>query len=229
MAGFALIYLLQGGTTALAGDGGTPQGNVFSSSAELPLNLKRVLVLPLACDQFAGTMADGCKMLSPALNAELIKTGRFEVADATPEVLRRCTGQLSWTGQEVLPADFFSSLRDVYGCDGVLFCQLTVFRPDPPLAVGWRLKLVDAATGTILWASDEIFDANNLETAKSAKEFERRRQPHQGIGYDIYSFFGWCLNSTTKSALDDQWNILHSPRLFGEFAAKKTLETIPQR
>ena len=224
------VFAVLSGWTALAGvSSPPPEPNVFISSPILRGDLKRVLVLPLACDESDGSLSDGCQMLDPVLHSALTKTAKFEVAVTTPETLRRCTGKLSWTGGEVLPADFFSSLRNVYGCDAVMFCQLTVLRASPPLAVGWRLKLVEVKTGKILWATDEIFDASNLSVAKSAQRFQKREQPHHSVFYGAYSFVAWCLNTPTRSALDDQWNILHSPRFFGEYSLENLLQTLPKR
>jgi hypothetical protein len=206
-----------------------PAVNVFVSSFQLPDQLKRVVILPLAGDTFDGPQSDGCQMLGPVLQAELIKTGEFEVVAADPETLRHCTGSLSWTGDEALPANFFDSLKQFYGCDGVLFCHLTTFRPSPPLAIGWRLKLVDVKTGKIIWAADEIYDARDPNVAKAAKRFEKRQQPHQSVVYHIYSFLAWCINTPTRSVLDDQWNILHSPRYFAEFSSDQLLKTLPER
>lgn len=203
--------------------------NVFLSSPTLPPDLKRVLVLPLAYGQSAGDMSGGCQTLNPVLRAALVKTGKFEVVAADPETLRSCTGQLGWTGEEALPPNFFDSLKHVYGCDAVLFCELTSFRPNAPLAIGWRLKLADAKTGKILWAADEIFDAGNKDTAKEAEQFEKSQQPRHNFFYNVYSFASWCVDTPTRSALDDQWNILHSPRYFGEYTAGKLVKTIPAR
>jgi hypothetical protein len=224
--------------TALAGGsasappppaGVVQMGNVFVSSPVLPRELKRVVLLPAACGSFSGPLSDGCQMLGPVLQAELIKTGRFEVVAADPETLRNCTGRMGWTGEEVLPSDFLDSLRQYYGCDAVLFCHLTTFRSSPPLAIGWRLKLVDAKTGDILWAADEIYDAKDAQVAKAAQRYERQQQPHQSVFFHVYSFLAWCINTPTRTALDDQWNILHSPRYFGEFSAAQLLKTLPER
>jgi hypothetical protein len=203
--------------------------NVFVASPVLPSTLKRVVVLPLASDESSPDLAGGCQTLDSVLRAELVKTGKFEVVPADPETLRSCTGRLSWTGEELLPSNFFGSLTNVYGCDAVLFSQLTEFRSSEPLAIGWRLKLVDASNSKILWAADEIFDAANQVEAKGAEKYEKSRQPHQGVIYDTYAFLGWCIHTPTRSALDDQWNILHSPRFFGEYTAQKILKTLPQR
>jgi hypothetical protein len=203
--------------------------NVFVSSPTLALDLKRVVVLPLACGQSAGDISGGCQTLDPVLRAALVRTGKFEVIAADPETLRSCTGQLGWTGEEALPANFFDSLKRVYGCDAVLFCELTAFRPNAPLAIGWRLKLADAKTGKILWAADEIFDAGNISVAKEAEQFEKAQQPHHNFFYNAYSFLAWCVDTPTRSALDDQWNILHSPRYFGEYSAEKLVKTLPAR
>ena len=225
-----VVSLIFGGWTTLAGDSSTNgQANVFLSLPTLPADLKRVVVLPLACDESSGPLADGCQMFDPVLRAALIKTGRFEVVPASSDVLSRCTGKLTWTGEEVLPQDFFESLRNVYGCDAVMFCQLSVLRGSPPLAIGWKLKLTDIKTGKILWAADEIFDAGNLCVAKDAQQFEEKQRPRQGILYATYSDIAWWLNVPVRTALDDQWDILHSPKYFGEYSAEKLLTTLPQR
>jgi hypothetical protein len=203
--------------------------NVFVSSSNLPPDLKRVLVLPLVCGQSAGDVSGGCQILGPVLCAALVKTGKFEVVAADPETVRSCTGQLGWTGEETLPADFFDSLKRVYGCDAVLFCELTAFRSDAPLAIGWRLKLTDTKAGNILWAADDIFDAGNKSVAKEAEQFEKAQQPHHNVFYNAYSFAMWCVDTPTRSALDDQWDILHSPRYFGEYSAEKLVKTLPTR
>jgi hypothetical protein len=203
--------------------------NVFISSPTLPPDLKRVLVLPLTCGPSAEDVSGGCQMLDPVLRAALVKTGKFEVVTADPETLRSCTGQNGWTGEEALPANFFDSLNHVYGCDAVLFCELTTFRPNAPLAIGWRLKLADARTGKILWAADEIFDAGNMSVAREAEQFEKAQQPHHNFLYGAYSFLAWCVDTPTRSSLDDQWKILHSPRYFGEYSAEKLVKTLPAR
>jgi hypothetical protein len=211
------------------GDDAEKPLNIFLSSPTLPPDLKRVLVLPMAGGQSAGDVSGGCQTLDPVLRAALVKTGKFEVVIANPETLRSCTGQLGWTGEETLPVNFFASLRQVYGCDAVLFCELTTFRPNEPLAIGWRLKLAEAKTGQILWAIDEIFDAGNKEVAKEAEAYQKAQQPRHNLFYNVYSFAAWCVDTPTRSALDDQWNILHSPRYFGEYSAEKLVKTMPAR
>jgi hypothetical protein len=203
--------------------------NVFISSPVLPKDLKRVLVLPLAFKEPRADLGSGCEMLDPILQTELIKTKKFEVIPASPEMLRNLTGRLSWTGAEILPADFFDSLQRVYGCDAVLFCQLTTFRAYAPLAVGWRMKLVDVRTQKIIWAADEVFDAIEPAVAKDAEQFEKQQQNVQG---ETKSFLKTLLKYADRepsSVLDDQWAILNSPRYFGRYSAVKVLQTLPER
>ena len=68
-------------------------------------------------------------------------------------------GALALTGCEILPRNFCDSVRELSECDAVLFSQLTVFRAYEPLAIGLRMKLVNARTGQTLWAVDELVDA----------------------------------------------------------------------
>src|SRR5690348_3045480 len=138
LALFMMVSPVFCGLKVFADNTGMPSANVYVSSKVLPAGLKRVLLLPLACEKSDvnyGNLSEGCRMLNPVLQSELTKAGRFEVVTLTPEALRSCTGQLSWNSSETLPADFFSNLRSVYGCDAVLFCDLSTFRPNEPLAV----------------------------------------------------------------------------------------------
>lgn len=184
--------------------------NVFCYSPVLPADIKRVAVLPLFCTTDRPDLEDGCEILNPILQAELIKTKRFEVIPVNRQTLRNCTGRAGWAGTEALPRDFFSSLRQVYGCDAVLFSQLTVFRPYAPLAVGWRMKLVDARTHRTLWAADELFDAGQLLVQNGASHYQ------------------WTQQSTPNDQ-SDNWLVQNSPRRFGQYTAAQVVATLPKR
>jgi hypothetical protein len=184
--------------------------NVFQYTPVLPYDLKRVAVLPLACDESRYDLQDGCHSLDPILQAELIKTKRFEVIPVSCEVLQSRTGQSTWTGAEKLPSTFFDSLREVYGCEGVLFCQLTVYRPYAPLAVGWRMRLVDVRTRQTVWATDELFDASFQKPPK-----DRIVNPLE---------VPYMTDDSVK-----RWSVLNSPREFGRYAAAQIVGTLPAR
>ena len=102
--------------------------NVFLAAPSLPGDVKRVAVLPVVCDTRRTDLTAGRGDLQSVLIAELIKAKRFEVVEAPPPELWRLTGREDWTGDEILPANFLDSLQKKYGCDAVLFCQLTEFR-----------------------------------------------------------------------------------------------------
>jgi len=184
--------------------------NVFQAGSVLPADLRRVAVLPTAWDESPSGLAQGGEMLGPLLLSELIKTRKFEVVNVTPEALRRESGRLSWTGEEVLPTDFLDSLQRVYGCEAVLFCELTEFRAYPPLAVGWRLKLVDTRTHQILWAVDEVYDAGVAAVLDEARQFQAGKP--------------WGFHDAAND-----WRAAFSPRQFGRFTLAKCLSALPNR
>jgi hypothetical protein len=187
-----------------------PKDNVYQMSPELPAELRRVAVLPVAWEDSQAGLSQGVEMLAPILLSEVIKTRKFEVVAVSPPDLRRQTGRLSCSDAEILPADFLDSLRRVYGCDAVLFSQLTVFRAYAPLAVGWRLKLVDVRTRQILWAVDEVFDAEQPEVLGQARLFHAAGQ--------------WLLHDP-----ENDWRVANSPRQFGQYAIAKSLAFLPNR
>ena len=156
------------------------------------------------------TWLAGRDALEPVLFAELIKAKHFEVVQISREELWRLTGRADWTGEEVLPANILDSLKKESGCDAVLFCELTEFRAYPPLAVGWRLKLVDVRQKKTIWAGDEHFDAGNPAVIAGARLYQRHGQV----------------------VLDDNsggWLAANSPRRFGQYSIDSLLGTLPAR
>ena len=196
-----------------------PQGgnfkpdNVFAYPAKLSLDLRRVAVLPLAFANDHGDLPEGCSALSPVLLEQIVKTKRFEAVTVDADNLRRGTGRASWTAGETLPTDLLGFLRREYGCDGVLFAELTAYHAYAPMAVGWRLKLADVRSGQVIWAVDELFDAANPSIYDAAQRFASKKSPnylcHFGHGED--------------------WLAANSPRRFGAYSVATLLETLPER
>ncbi len=184
--------------------------NIFQASPVLPVEVRRVAVLPPTREDNQAGLSAGGEMLAPLLVTELLKTRRFEVVVVSPEDLRSLTGRLSWTDTDILLADFFGSLQRVYGCDAVLFCHLTAFRAYAPLAVGWRMKLVNARTRQIVWAVDEVFDAEKPGVLSQARLFH-------AIG-------PWVFHDSAND-----WRVENSPRQFGQYALSKSLSSLPIR
>ena len=182
--------------------------NVFAWSPTLPPNIRRVALLPLACDETSPEIAQGRCALEPILREELIKARQFEVTPIDRDGLRNRTGQAAWNCAETLPPDLISWLAESSGCDAVFFCQLTVFRGYAPLAVGWRMRLVDVRTHNTLWAADEVFDSQRLDVQVGARR-------HQLAG------------RRNCQPAPDEWVIENSPRQFGQYAAAELLAGMP--
>ena len=184
--------------------------NVFVYPTKLSLNLQRVAVLPIAAETTGRDLPQGCETLTPVLWEQLVKTRKFELVAVDAAKLRSRTGQVNWTGGETLPPDFLAFLRREYGCDAVLFAELTTYRAYAPLAVGWRLKLVDVRSGQIVWSVDELFDATRPGVFRAAQRFG---QP--GL---VLPFFH-----------EENWVAINSPSQFGRYSAAAVLGTLPER
>lgn len=194
--------------------------NIFPTSGILPAEIKRVAVLPLACDTRQSELAAGRDALEPVLLAELIKTKQFEVVKVSSEELWRLTGRTGWSGGEILPANFLDGLKMEYGCDAVLFSELTEFRAYSPLAIGWRLKLVDAHSKKTIWAGDENFDAGKPEILAAARQYQQLDQ--QQLDYPSSAAF----RRVDKTA---GWLAANSPRWFGQYSIASLFDTLPAR
>ncbi|HXS67999.1 MAG TPA: hypothetical protein VN761_04095 [Candidatus Polarisedimenticolia bacterium] len=184
--------------------------NVFVNVPSLPVNIRRVVVLPLTCDESSYDAVEGRALLEPVLRAELVKTKKFEVVSANTDFLKNRMGKDDWGSEETLPPEFFDLLRENSGCDAVLFARLTVYRPYPPLVIGWRLRLVEAQTRKTIWAADEVFDAGQPAVENGARRHQLLQDRDAGGAPDI-------------------WFVQNSPSKFGEYAAARLFATLPER
>ncbi|MCL5097773.1 MAG: hypothetical protein M1608_09675 [Candidatus Omnitrophica bacterium] len=184
--------------------------NVYCREACLPSNLRRVAVLPLTGNTVHYAIAGGIETLEPILNEELRKQNAFELVFVSREQLQILTGLTAVDTDRPLPAGFFKKLARAEGCDGVIIPQLTVYRPYPPLAVGWNIKLVECQASTIWWSVDEVFDAGSLPVAAAAESYSRAE-----------------LNLPDPLLADS--SVLSSPRRFGQYSAYAVVATLPVR
>jgi len=200
-------------TSPFLSDFNTPSytpSNVYRDEALLPSYVKRVAVLPLTTLTDESSMEFGRESLGPVLLNELGRSRQFELVTVPPDELRLLTGRSGWSSEEKLPSDFFEKLKDKLGVDAILFCRLTQYRAYEPLAVGWRLKLLDAEIPRILWAVDEVFDARVAEVAAAARRYARA-------------------NPEAVPSLHDSQSVLLSPRRFGQYTASAVVGTMPGR
>jgi hypothetical protein len=197
----------QGGASSSRADA-LPR-NVYRESGRLPGEFKRVAVLPLAAAGADALLENGVDALQPLLLAEFIRSGRLEFMSVSPEQCRQWTGQPTWATTDPLPREFFARIQRATGCDGVLFGQLTRYRPYPPVAVGWRLQLVAGDPIRVWWAVDEIFDGGDPGVANAARSYYK--------------------NAFATSTGADPNSILSTPRRFGQFTLSVLAASLPER
>lgn len=210
----AWLVVCLGLLSPLAADAGTAlhfpyqPDNIHSAAAKLPPDLRRVLVLPLTGDA-SWEQTESADFLYDTLVDELTKSKKFEVIRVTPAQLKARTGKSSWQAEDALPESLLDSLGRSFACNGVLFCHLTACRSYAPLALGWRLKLVDTRGGDILWSADEQFDAGRPSVQAGLRSFDRRE--------------------LRSERADDGWASQHSPRRFGRYSIATLLRLLPER
>lgn len=194
---------------AVIGADYTPE-NVYRASPRLDPAVRHVAVLPLTTESRIADGDKGIASMEPVLHAQLARQNKFELTMVTPEQLREWTGRSHWTAEEELPANFFEVLRQKLHCDAVLFSRLTQYQPYPPMALGWRLKLIDSESCQALWAVDEVFDARDKAVANSARRYQQSSQ-------------------VLSAVPPDSKVILTSPGRFAGYSVEAALRTLPTR
>lgn len=184
--------------------------NVFLEEPLLPASLRRIAVLPMSSLTEDAETEFGRDALAPVLMSELGRVRKFELVAVSADELRLLSGRAVWNPEDKLPLEFFEKLKEKYGVDAVLFSRLTLYRAYEPLAIGWRLKLVDADEPRILWAVDEVFDSRVPSVAAGAVRYAKE-------------------NTDGGSSLSDPRSVMISARRFGEYTVNAVVHTIPGR
>jgi len=210
----SLAFLLTGCTspksTHHAGTSVTQPRNSYRSSRYIPVQIRRLAVLPVTVESGDWQAEEGRTELEPVLFSELGKVNAFELIAVTPNQLREWTGKARWNAQEKLPSDFFEHVQNALSCDAVLFSHLRPYRAYKPLVLGWNLRIVETKDKSVLWAADEVFDASEAVVARAAESYCREHVEN-------------------VKPLADSSSILNSPRRFSQYTLSALLATLPER
>lgn len=174
----------------------------------MPHKMRRVVVLPV-CREDDPSSAFAAE-LDSILLLSLQRTNTFEVVPLGRAGLMDIAGETQLSSVQVLPDDLPDIIRRKFAADGVLFVDLTVFRPYRPMAIGVRAKLLDLNTMQLVWSADCVFDSSDPAVAKAAMDFAARTtyNPHP---------------------VDQSGGILQSPRAFSVFIMDTLFRTLPAR
>lgn len=197
-------------------------GNYYLVDDQVPDYVRRIAMLPLTSTYDTHTAKGGRETLQPVLYGELSKSRLFEIVQVTEEQLKDWTGKRQWSAEDELPADFIVKIRTKTACDGILFNKLSYYRPYPPIAVGWRLLLVDSNDGQIIWSLDEIFDAGEPRIANSVRQFAlANERTNAELTKQVGTRYGSAFNSRVTGL---EW--INSPRHFARYTASAAIETL---
>jgi hypothetical protein len=180
----------------------------FAGEKQLPPDVRRVVLLPLATEAVAP--AETGESLDSVIVAALQKEQRFEVVSVSREECRRWFGSESFSSTAALPHGLLPKIAAKYGADGVMFVDLTVYQPYRPQAIGLRAKLATVRDVRLLWTFDEVIAATDPAVANSA-----RRQ--------------FLKTDRGAQPVDLSPAALLSPGRFAAFAAEAMFGTLPPR
>ena len=185
--------------------------NYHLAGGEMPADMRRVALLPLTSALDTREHRSGRAILQETMHTQVAHAGLFEVVIVPPAKMEALTGKSAWRMIEELPNDFIEQIMKEYDCQGVLFSHLSVYKPYPPLSIGWRMGLVhlssESNNGTVVWEFDEVFNAGEKHVINSAIR--------NGVK-----------NGLSDPELDYDFGLLNSPRRFGRYTAEEVVMTM---
>ncbi len=180
----------------------------FSGEKQLSATLRRVLVLPIYGGHIAE--AEATLAMDEVLLSALQMSAHFEVVKISREEIQRRYHQPEFSSAAVLPHGFLEELGRAYGAEAVLFVDLTLYQPYPPVAVGFRAKLATIQDVRLVWTFDDSFSSANPAVVNSVKRASRKKG-NAGLPGDMAA------------------GIFQSPRRFAAYAAEAMFDTLPPR
>ena len=185
--------------------------NYNLANGVMPADMRRVALLPLTSAMNTVEHQSGRQILQKFMQAEIAKSGLFEVVYVPETKMGQLTGRPAWRMIDELPVDFIEQITREYDCQGVLFSHLTVYQPYPPLSIGWRMGLVhlspESNNGKVVWELDDVFNAGQKSVINSAKRNAIK-------------------NGLSDPELDAELGLLNSPRRFGRYTAEAVVATM---
>jgi hypothetical protein len=212
---FALLPLLVGceslqNLTALdrtiAGPFFTPTN--YQAAARLPIEIRRVVVLPVADD--GALTEETLNSLDTVVRSSLSRAQRFEIVPLPRADCVRLTGGHAIRSVDALPHDLLTRIVNDYAADAVLFVDVTQYSPYPPISLGLRAKLARTDDRGILWSFDNVFTATDPTVVNAARRYWRATAPAGAPG-------------------DFSVTALESPLRFAAYATSATFDTLPPR
>lgn len=182
--------------------------NYTRPEAKLP---RRVAMLPLEFDQVVGeTLRD----IDEIFLMELGKKLRFEVVAITRPELAKIIRREHLSSTEPTPPELLTYLRSHYNADGVLFTEISSYRPYRPLTIGVRSKLVELQNMEILWSAETVMDAGNIDVSRAARLYAADQATNP--------------NERSNESAHAAEMVLQSPRRFAGFTAYHLYGAIPK-
>lgn len=176
----------------------------------LPETVRRVALLPAGTDD-AKLNDETLAAFDRVFAATLTRSARFEVVPLSRDAFARITRRRSLVSTAMLPADFVARVVHDTGADAIVFVDVTACSPYTPLALGLRIRLVDAKTGSALWNFDNLFSAAEPAVANSARAHALAR------------------TGATGTPVDLSHSVLQNPLIFADYASAAAWSTLPPR
>ena len=143
---------------------------------------KRIIVVPFH--------ARNCRlqeraMLTRVFADELQDLMLSEIVVA-PESDARLCGENGLSARPVIDVEALIDSRKRYRADAFLFSTVTRYRPYDPPALGLKLRMIDARSGSLLWAAETLMDATRHDVRLCAElYFWRSGLRDRGFGPEL--------------------------------------------
>jgi hypothetical protein len=182
----------------------TPKNHVGEPSLG---GMRRVVLLPVCGGALAPV--ETVAALDPVVMAALQQQHRFEVVTLSREQCRRQFHVEEFSSVGALPHDLLATLQSEFAADGVIFVDITVFRPYRPIGLGLRAKLATLdSSARLVWTFDNVFSADDPAVANSARR-HFLGSDRGGVPADLSP------------------GVLQSPARFASYAADAMFATLP--
>lgn len=154
--------------------------------------VRRILVLPFSEEPGIAAEKD---LVRSAYVDELQKLRRFEVVPLPTDVGEVAVLDASMRKGRIR-AEEIVALCNRYRVDAVVLGSITAWRAYTPPRLGMRVQMVSVHSGSIVWAVDALYDANDRSMVNDLRHFYANVETHDhnqhGWEFDLLSPSRFC-------------------------------------
>lgn len=147
-------------------------------------NIKKVLIAPFSYESGPERIEE---KVARDFAVELGKTGVFQVIKPSFVSDELVAAKRNLWERGSIDVNTLLKVKKEFGVDGIVFGEVTHYKPFMPLTLGLRIVIISALSGGTVWSVEGVYDSDHKDVVQAAKNYYKKNYRND------QSLYGWEL------------------------------------